>query len=158
MTHKLESLQLRPFISPGFGLLFHAPETWQDASDQDFFQVIDPMTDTQFTASGYQNPGISLRQWADARLTIVGQEMNFLSHFAGPYAVQGTSWSGIASEYQGHFRQGSVKSHYLVLCLRTEQRVISFTITANAEVFAENRSVYRWLLENKLELLDRPRG
>ena len=146
------TLKLRPFISPGFGLVFHAPETWHDAGDQDLFQVVDPATDAQFTASAYQNPGVSLRQWVDARLAIVAQQMPFLSPVAAAYDLRGASWSSMASEYRGCFPNNDFESHYLVLCLPTEQRVISFTITASTQVFAENRALYLWLLQNKLEL------
>lgn len=146
--------KLRPFVSPGSGLLFNAPEEWEETSDADYFQVIDPATDAQFTASAYQNPGLDPRQWADARFAVVGNEMPFLTLARMPYAIQGSPWVGFAAEYRGVFPGQTRESHYLLLCLHTQQKLISFTITASREIFAQNEDLYRRLLAQHLHLMN----
>ena len=153
-TADFSRLKLRNFISRGFGFLLKAPWSWQDRSNEQLFQVVDPETGTQFTASGYQNPGISLEQWAEARLAVVAQGMPYLSPVKAPYAFSGASWNGIAAEYRGIFSETEDESHYLVLCLRTDKSVISFTISTLTEVFVENEALYRWLLETQLDFVE----
>jgi hypothetical protein len=147
-------LKLRKFLSRGFGLILKAPKSWQDRSDENFFQVVDPETGTQFTASGYKNSGASLQQWSEARLAVVDHEMPYLSQVKAPYSATGINWTGIAAEYRGIFPDVEEKSHYLVLCLHTEKMVISLTVTAQADLFAQNEALYRWLLEKQLDMVE----
>lgn len=64
---------------------------------------------------------------------------------------------GHANDYQGVFPGTDVMRHYLVLCLRTDEMVISFTITASVAAFIEHEASYRWLLKHlaiyKVEVL-----
>lgn len=153
-TDKFAEIPLTLFISPGFGLAFDAPEVWEDSSNNDYFQVIDPQTNTQFTASAYKNPGVPLSEWANVRLSGAMTAMPFLREVKAPYPFEGVSWTGIVAEYRGYFPQCDYESHYLVLCLRTEKMVISFTITATIQAFTENEAFYRWLLQRKVRILE----
>lgn len=137
---------LKSFVSTGSGLVFNAPDSWIEGPDPDFFQVIDPATGSEFTASVYANSGLFLEQWGKVRNDVVLQQMPYLERVRESYGVVGHHHSGIATEYQGMFPGSDVRKHYLVLCLRTEEKVISFTITATAEVFAKQEAFYRRLL------------
>lgn len=143
------SLKLRPFASPGFGLVLNAPESWRDNSDESLFQVVDPATDAEFTASAYENSGMTLQAWADARLAVVEKAMPFLKQIKAPCEVKGAGWTGIAAQYQGSFAGRDYESRYLVLCLVTERVLISFTVTARIPEFTANEALYRWLLEHQ---------
>lgn len=61
---EFEKLAFESFISPAFGLVFSAPKSWRQIDDAQYFQVIDPVTGAEFTASAYANNGIFLEQWA----------------------------------------------------------------------------------------------
>jgi hypothetical protein len=139
--------KLRPFASPGFGLVLNAPESWRDNSDENLFQVVDPATETEFTASAYENSGMGLQAWADARLAVVEKGMPYLWQIKAPYQVKGAGWIGRAAEYQGTFPGRDYESRYLVLCLVTDRGLISFTVTASVAEFAAHEALYRRLLE-----------
>lgn len=143
---------VRPFLSPGCGILLLAPSGWQENSDERYFQVIDPATGTQFTASAFENPGIGLDQWAEARLGMLAEGMPYMKRLCPPYPVSGNGWQGIAIECRGTFPDDDKESHYLVLCLLSEQRLISFTITASIEAFQANEALYRDILKSRLLL------
>jgi hypothetical protein len=145
-------LKLKTFVSPDFGLVFNAPDTWVQGHDQQCFQVADPATGSAFTASAYENPGLHLEQWANLRFSAVEQEMPYLKCVRTPYGIKGRNVGGIASEYQGVFPDSGSNRHYLVFCLCTDKMVISFTITALVEVFAEQEAFYRWLLQTQLDV------
>lgn len=149
------AVELRQFTSASFGLVFYAPASWQDTSDEQYFQLVDSETDAQFTASAFDNPRVSLQQWADTRLAAAEKGMPFLRRTKAPYEMNGIDWSGIAAEYQGTFPQRDDKSHYLVLCLRSEKIVFSFTVLAKVDVFAANEALYRWLLQSQLHIEER---
>lgn len=152
--NEFDAIKLRPFLSSGFGLLLNAPESWVETSTQQFFQVIDPNTNAQFTASAYQNPGIGLEEWAGARLGAVAGEMPYLGLVNGPTELHGPNWKGILAEYRGVFPERDYVSCYLVLCLRTEDRVISFTVTADVSTFEQYRQFYSWLLTKNLSFCE----
>jgi hypothetical protein len=149
---EFSGLKLRRFISPCFGVVLNAPQNWQENSNEQLFQIIDPLTDTQFTASGFENPGMALLQWADALFSSSAKGMPFLKAIKAPYAVEGVDWSGLAAEFQGTFPDRDYQSHYLVLCLCSEKVLVSFTVTARVAAFAENEAFYRWLLQTQLAL------
>lgn len=147
-------MNLRPFLSPGFGLILHAPETWQETSTEKHFQVIDPNTGTQFTASAYENPGISLEEWAQARLGMLAEGMPFLRILTEPYQVKGANWIGIATESRGVFPGQEDESYYLVLCIHSAKKLISFSIAATVDSYFKNEFMYKELLATKLVLVD----
>lgn len=152
VTDEFSGLELKAFASPDFGIVLNAPASWQEAGDGNIFQVIDPETNAQFTASAYQNPGIGLNQWVEARLGAVAKSMPYLREIKPPYEMQGATWSGVVAEYQGIFPDKGYESHYLVLCLCTDQLVISFTITADKKIFVMHEALYRWLLQKQLSV------
>jgi len=144
--------KLRRFVSPGFGLALNAPESWLDKSDKRVFQVVDPRTDAQFTASAYENHGLSLEQWAAARLSLVEKATPYLRQVRAPYQLEAKSHPGIAAEYQGRFPGADEESRHLVLCLSTKQFLVSVTLTVRAAALSENEALYRWLLQEQLDL------
>lgn len=151
-------LTLQRYSSPSTGIVFHAPEAWEETADEETFQLLDPQTQALFTASGFDNPGRSARQWADSRYAAVADGMPFLRMVAGAHNIQGADWGdrvqGIVAEYRGVFPDNTEESHYLLACLRTGQAVATLSIRAPAPVFAANEALYRWLLLNQLDLCD----
>jgi hypothetical protein len=146
-------IKLRQFVSLGWGVVFNAPESWQDASTEQFFQVIDIANDAQFTSSGYGfEPGATLQDFAAARLSAVDKRMKFLKSVKAPYQLQGKFGEGIAAEYRGVYPDNDFESHYLVLCILTKNVAVSFTITAPVKSFSKNEDLYRWLLVNQLDV------
>lgn len=146
------TIRLHHFFSLGSGLVFSAPDTWQDTSDE-FFQVVDPTTGAQFTSSAYRTDGsATLQEFAAVRLSAVDEMMPYLKLVKHPYQLKGKSWVGTVAEYKGHFPSNLFESHYLVLCIVIDRVAISFTITAPVEVFVKNEPFYRWLLENQLKI------
>lgn len=139
-------VKLKDFVSPGIGIVFKGPESWIETQNLDVFQVIDPSTGSEFTASAYENPGLILEQWGTLRNTVIEQEMPYLKLVRDSYGVTGNHGGGIAKEYQGVFPSSGLNRHYLLLCLRTDRMVISFSITASLEVFSKQEAFYRWLL------------
>lgn len=144
--------KLRRFISPALGLVFNAPVHWQEDADSQYFSVGDPQTGAHLTASGYENPGMTLAQWAQARLGTITQAMPFLRVIEPPREMQGAAWTGIIAEYQGVFPEHDEESRYVVLCLRTDASLFSVTFSASGEDFERNAALYRWLLQTQLEL------
>lgn len=142
----------QPFASPGFGFLLFAPPGWMENSDEKHFQVIDPATGTQFTASGYDNPGIDLEQWAEARLGMLADGMPFMKRLCPPYPLSGNGWHGIATECRGTFPGDEKESHYIVLCFMSGARLVSFTITASVEAFHTHEALYRDIVKSRLLL------
>ena len=147
-----EKLEFRSFASPAFGLVFAAPANWQQVDDARYFQVIDPESGAEFTASAYENNGLFLEQWGTVRNAVVAQEMPYLTCVRASYGVKGVHVSGIAVDYQGVFPDSGQHRHYLVLCLRTDKLLFSVTLTTSVEDFAAREAFYRWLLQNKLDL------
>jgi len=145
-------LKLREFVSPAFGMVFKAPESWQGTSKGLLFGVHDPQADIQFTASAYAIQVISVEDWATLRFLAVDSKMPYLKQVIAPYELKGKGWSGIAAEYQGTFPNEDFETCYLVLCLKNGEIWISFTRVASAQTFAENEGLYRWLLQNQLTL------
>lgn len=147
-----EALDLKEFTSPGLGLLLDAPPSWVEGGDGKVFQVIEPDTGTEISASAYENPGVTPEEWAGLRFKIVEQGMPYLQCVATSYRMDSYGWKGIASEYEGVFPGGAEKKRYLVLCVCTDSKTYSITITALLNVFEQHNLFYRWLLQTKLEL------
>jgi hypothetical protein len=145
-------LPFKTFFSPNFGLVFNAPDNWIEVENQQYLQIVDPTTGAEFTASAYQNNGIGLEQWAQVRFSIVDQQMSYLKCIKTSYGVKGKEVSGIASDYMGIFQASGVEKCYLVLCLRTDDFLISLTITVASDEFTKNEIFYRWLLQNKIDI------
>jgi hypothetical protein len=139
-------IKLKTFASLGIGIVFTAPDSWIENDDQDCFQVVDPVTGSEFAASSYENPGLFLEQWNTLRNEIVEKQMPYLKRIRESYGVRGNHGGGIATEYQGVFPGSGLTRHYLVLSLRSDTIVTSFSITASLEAFSAQESFYRWLL------------
>lgn len=153
LAEDFSGLHLRRFVSPGFGIVLNAPESWNENSDAQFFQVIDPATNAQFTSSGFAvGEDMTLQRFASARLSIVDRKTPYLKQVRAAYTLRGKTWEGTASEYQGAFPGNTFESHYLVLCILFNKTAISFTITAPVDAFKKNEALYRWLLINQLDI------
>ena len=134
--------------------MFAAPASWRKGDDPRYFQVLDPDSGAEFTASAYAANGLFLEQWATLRNSVVAHEMPYLKCVRDSYGMTGANVSGIARDYRGVFPDSGLERHYLVLCLRTEQFLISCTLTAKVEDFAVHEVFYRWLLQNKLDVYE----
>jgi hypothetical protein len=106
-------LHLRRFFSPGSGLVLFAPDSWEDTSSAQHFQIYDRPNDTSFTSTGYANPGATVQQFASMRLSAVDQKMPYLRQTKAPYQIKGKTWVGIAAEYTGTF-PGEASSFFRV--------------------------------------------
>jgi len=147
-------LHLRSFISLGFGVVLNAPDSWRETSGSQFFQVVDPVTNAQFTSSGYEaGEDLTLQHFASWRFSVVDQKMPYLKQVKVAYTLHGKAWEGIAAEYQGAFPGNPFESYYLVLCILKNKTAISFTITSPLDAFEKNEALYRWLLSNQLDVL-----
>lgn len=146
------NIKYKTYASPGFGLVLDAPDSWIEGEDETCFQLVDPENGTEITASAYQNQGLWLEQWANYRFSVVDQGMPYLKCAKPSYGIRGTQVSGIASDYCGVFPESEKDRYYLVYCLRTDDKLISLTITADKEVFLENEEFYRSLLTDKLDI------
>ena len=127
LASDFSSIRLHPFVSPGLGIVFEAPEHWEDTSGE-HFQVTDTDNGTEFTGNGYPR-SMSLQQWADLRLGSVAKGIPSMKAVKPPYGLQLSSLPGIAAEYRGVFPGYQHESHYLILCLCREDAVASFSIS-----------------------------
>jgi hypothetical protein len=146
------NIKYKTYASPGFGLVLDAPDSWIEGNDETCFQLIDPSNGTEITASAYQNQGLWLEQWANYRFSIIDQGMPYLTCVKPSYGIRGRNVSGIAADYCGVFPDSGKDRYYLVYCLRTDDTLISLTITADRAVFFENEELYRSLLTDKLDI------
>lgn len=144
------ALQPRRVTNPALGLEFYIPGAWEKVRNPKAMQFHDPLTNTKLEASGFARPGVAMNQWLGMRLPVVTQEMSFLKVVGDSYPIHGEGWrdriQGVATEYQGIFPGDDAPSHFLIACLRTDQVLISITITAKSDVFEANRALYKWLL------------
>lgn len=146
------AMNLQRFVGARLGVVVNAPASWRDASDEQYFQLVDPQTGTQVTAGGYENPGMTLEQWAEARLGTVAEAMPYLSVIRPPYSMQGANWTGVACEFVGRFPKRDEASRYLVLCLHSESMLLSLTLAVPCQVFEQHEAFFRWLLASQVEL------
>lgn len=147
-----DAIALRQFVSPQTGLVLQAPAHWEDTSDSTCFQVSDSQTGTQFSATAYQNPGMTLEAWAQTRLSAVAEMLPSLYQHERPYPVEGRGWRGVAAEYGGQFPDSEEDVRYLVLCIATDSALVSATVVAPTAAFFDQRPFIDWLLRNRLEL------
>lgn len=150
MGADLAMVNARPFVSPGLGLLLWAPSDWDETGDADFFQVCDPVSGAQLTASGFENPGLSADQWAAARFAVVNREMPWLRPDLPPRAFPGAYGDGFAADWRGVFPDGEAETHYRVLCLHRPDKLISFTLAVEAARFEAQADFFEHLLSRGL--------
>jgi hypothetical protein len=148
---KFEQLQMKTFASP-LGVVLKAPETWFEGGDEKVFQVVDPKTGTQFSASASVDPGVTLEEWTRLRLQAVKAAMPYLRRTRAPYPMSTANWQGLVGEYEGLFPGGIENKHYLVLCLIADGNTYSITITAVQQVYEQRERFYKWLLQNNLDI------
>ena len=87
--------KLKEFALESMGIALNAPESWSDFSKEGLFQVIDEETNTQFTASVYDNAKkFTPRQWAELRFGIVNSKMTYLKYDNLASEVKADSWYG----------------------------------------------------------------
>lgn len=144
----------RNFASPGFGLVFSAPSNYQDESDQQYFQVVDPDTGASFTAAVYAGPKMDLHTWATTKLEGVRAGLPLLRRNGPPTAVTGGFGQGVLAEYEGRFDSESDPVRYLVLCFLTRAGVASFTATIPETAWRTNAAFYRRLMTERLSIYD----
>ncbi|SFV01855.1 hypothetical protein [Pseudoduganella namucuonensis] len=152
------TLLLSRYASGGTGVIINAPEAWHASTDGHTFQLLDEASGAQFTAVGIANSGHTVQEWTEQRLRTVEEDMPYMRQVRGPYALKGADWGarvqGIAAEYRGILPGTNEYSHYLVLSLRTELSLVCLTLGARAAAFDANEALYRWLLENQLDVHD----
>lgn len=149
---RFDGLKLRPFTSALAGLILNGPESWQDVS-REHFQVRHTGTTAYFTASGNPNPGFGLRAWAEIRFGAVKEAFPAFEPVRAPYRLDTAAGMAIAAEFRGRVQGDAADTHQLVVCLSTEQTVISLNVSATVEDFEQHAALYRWLIRTQLKLL-----
>jgi hypothetical protein len=157
MNHPLDSkfaaLPLRRYTNTSFGISFNAPSSWLDTSDE-YFQISDEENGAEFACSAYlNNNGLSPEAWANARRAAVEKNMPFLQPMTGLYQMDGRFGTAFAAEFSGVFPESRTPSRCLVLCLHTQEKLISFTVTSPETQFVKHEALYRWLLATQLTLV-----
>jgi uncharacterized membrane protein YhaH (DUF805 family) len=156
-TLDVAALKPRSVALPKVGLEFFVPGEWRDIQNSAGLQFSDEASGTVLKASGSHRPNVSLAQWQGMCLALVAHEMRSLAQDGDTYAIDGEGWrdrvKGTATEFAGTFTGDDGPSRYLVACIWIDGTVASLTIRAPAEVFEQNRSLYKWLL-SRVDLLE----
>jgi hypothetical protein len=145
---------LTRFVNPWNGLAISAPACWQDNCSPDYFQVIDPETDTQFTGTVYDSSGEPNNfAWTKMRYTVVVERMPYLM-FSGYFQnIETSRWDGMLAEYEGVFPSGEVVRKYVVFTFIKNNKCVSFSITADKEIYEKNKKLYLDIVGGTLDLL-----
>jgi hypothetical protein len=141
----------RQFVSPGLGLVLSAPDSFEDQSDDTYFQVVEPATGTAFTAAAYAGPDMDLPGWAQVRLGGVLGSMPFLRQVSAPRRIAGGCGDGMLAEYEGQFEGATEPSRYLVLCFLIDNVKASFTATIPVSAWHGNEDFYRRIVTERLQ-------
>lgn len=146
----IAALKPRPVSVDKIGLEFFVPGHWREVRNASGMQFTDDTSGTVVKASGSHRADTSLTKWQGMCMQLVQHEMRFLTQDGEPYAIDGDDWrdrvKGMATEFTGTFPGDDGPSRYLVACIRVDGIVASITIRATAEVFEQNRALYKWLL------------
>ncbi|WP_332879518.1 hypothetical protein, partial [Massilia sp. S19_KUP03_FR1] len=134
------------FASPAFGLVFTAPSYYQDESDDQYFQVTDPVAAAQFTAAVYAGSAMDLETWANTRLAGIHGAMPLLVPVAAPKRVTGNLGAAVFTEYEGLLESAGVPMRYLVLCFVLPAGVASFSGAIPLSAWKGNETFYRDLM------------
>jgi hypothetical protein len=148
---EFSQLRMKTFASR-IGVVLQAPESWTEEGDEKVFQLVDPKSGTQISASCYVNPGVTVEESAGFRFQAVDKAMPWLRRVRAAYPLSSANWRGLACEYEGVFPGGTDTRHSLVLCICAGQNTYSITVTALQSVFEQRQRFYKWLLQNKLEI------
>lgn len=146
----IAALKPRPVSVDKIGLEFFVPGHWREVRNASGIQFTDDTSGTVVKASGSLRADTSLAKWQGMCMQLVQHEMRFLTQDGEPYPIDGDDWrdrvKGMATEFYGTFPGDDGPSRYLVACIRVDGIVASITIRATAEMFEQNRALYKWLL------------
>lgn len=132
------------------GLEYFVPADWRESSLPTGSRYHDESTGSVIEATGFHRPNVSLTQWVGMRLGLVQHEMRYLRQDGASYDIDGEGWrdrvKGQATEFVGTFPGDDFESRYMVACIRVEGTLVSVAIRAPADVFDQNRALYKWFL------------
>ncbi|UOD30631.1 DUF805 domain-containing protein [Massilia violaceinigra] len=132
------------------GLQFFVPADWRESTMSNGLRFHDDSSGTVLETVGYLKPDVSLNKWVEQRLAVVKHEMRYLKQDGEAYAINGAEWSdrvtGRAIEFTGTIPGDTAESRFLVAFVRVDGIVVAITIRAPADVFEENRALYKWFL------------
>ncbi len=151
---RLNTRNTEKYVSPGFGLVFEAPSSWTDNSNEKFFQLIEDKTNTQFTSSAYEFNNMTDIEWARSRFDVVRNGMPYLQETGNMHRINGELWTGLSSEFFGKFPGNDYKSVYLVVTFIKKNKMVSFTVTAEANAYLKNKYFYQTLISRNLDIYD----
>ncbi|MES2038539.1 MAG: hypothetical protein V4495_11905 [Pseudomonadota bacterium] len=147
---EIAALHPRQFHNPQLGLEFYAPGSWREVKNARSIHLQDSLTDARLEANGFARANVAIEQWAAMRLPILQKEMPYLQQSASPRPIQGDNWAqriqGIVAEYRGRASGDDEDTCVLICCMRTDELLLSITITAKASAFDASRRVYQWML------------
>lgn len=144
------ALKPRSVGMPEFGLDFFVPAAWREARSAKVLRFQDEEHGTKLEIQGVNRDGMSLAQWVGMRQKLVEHEMRYLVQDGAPVTLDGEGWRdrvrGMAIEYKGTVPGDTVETRYLLACIWMEGTMVAFGIRASAEVFEDQRALYKWLL------------
>ncbi|MFZ6768991.1 hypothetical protein ACO0LM_18175 [Undibacterium sp. Di26W] len=147
--HDISNLNPKQFHNANLGLEFYAPGAWKEVKNTRSIHLLDPATDTRMEANGFARANVSIEQWVGMRLPMLEQEMPHLKQVARPAIIKGENWGygiqGMAAEYRGRVHGDTEDTCMIICCMRTDELLLSITVTAKASVFEANRAVYHWI-------------
>lgn len=144
------ALKPRPVTIGELGLELFVPGAWREERSAKALRFHEQASGVRVEVSGFHRPGLTLAQWLDMRVALVGQEMRFLTQDGPAYALSGAEWgnriTGMAVEFTGMFPGETVAGRYLVACIHLDGTVVAITLRATADVFEQQRAVFQWML------------
>jgi len=149
-TGPFAAIELNEIWNEALGLRVFHPLAWVERSLPELLRFREPQTGTEFAFSGYRNPGMSYRQWAEARFAAYTAAVPQMQRVRERYEVVGRIWWGFAEEFRGLPPGASTPVHQIVLCCKSPKRLLSLTITATPEAFAVHGDFYRWFMQWQL--------
>ncbi|HEX8612230.1 MAG TPA: DUF805 domain-containing protein [Telluria sp.] len=149
------ALKPRNVVIDKIGLQFFVPSAWRESIMSNGLRFHDDDSGTVLEAIGYLRPDVSLSKWIEMRLPVIKHEMRYLTQAGEAYAIDGAEWgervTGRAIEFTGTIPGDAFESRYLVAFVRVDGVVVSITIRAPADVFEDDRALYKWFL-SRVEL------
>jgi len=146
----IATLHPRQFHNPQLGLELYAPGSWREVKNARTIQLLDSLTDARLEASGFARAHVSIEQWSAMRLPILQTEMPYLQPVGTPVTMQGENWGqriqGLVAEYRGRASGDDEDTCVMICCMRTDELLLSVTITARASIYDAQRRIYFWML------------
>lgn len=144
------ALKPRNVVIDKVGLEFFVPAEWRQSAMSNGLRFHDDSSGTRLEVSGYLRPDVSLGKWIDTRLALVRHDMPYLTQAGEATEIHGDDWrdrvKGKAIELTGTFPGDECESRYLLACVRTDDVVVAIAIRAPADVFEQQRSLFKWFL------------